>query len=91
MLNAEATTSLTITLPRATVDALESLAQRTGRDIAELTDEALAAFLGVQERHLAAIDEALAEADAGVPGVDHADVVAWVRSWGTSDELPPPE
>lgn len=90
MVNAQATTSLTVTLPRSTVEALEALAKQTGRDIAELADEALATYLSVQEWQMAAIAEAIAEADAGAPSFDHADIKAWVRSWGTPDELPPP-
>ena len=34
--------------------------------------------------------EAEAEADAGM-GVPHEDVVTWVKSWGTENELPMPE
>jgi predicted transcriptional regulator len=39
---------------------------------------------------LAAIAEGVAAADAG-DLVEHEDVVAWVRSWNTSGELPQPE
>ncbi len=34
--------------------------------------------------------EAEAEADAGM-GVPHDEVVAWVKSWGTANELPRPK
>jgi predicted transcriptional regulator len=34
---------------------------------------------------------AIAEADAGAPFVQHEHVAAWLRSWGTENELPPPE
>jgi predicted transcriptional regulator len=37
----------------------------------------------------AAIEEGIRDADAGRL-IPHADVVAWVRSWGTPDELPMP-
>jgi len=39
---------------------------------------------------LAAIEEGVAAVDAG-DLVNHEDVVAWVRSWGTPDELPQPK
>lgn len=34
---------------------------------------------------------AIAEADAGAPFIQHERVAAWLRSWGTENELPPPE
>ena len=39
---------------------------------------------------LAAVEEALDEAEAGVPSVPHKEVKQWLRSWGTPNELPPP-
>jgi len=39
---------------------------------------------------LAAIAEARAEIAAG-QGISHEAVKAWLRSWGSPDELPPPE
>lgn len=38
----------------------------------------------------AAIDVGIRDADAGRL-IPHAEVIAWVRSWGTPDELPMPE
>ena len=38
----------------------------------------------------ARIKEALDEARSGAPGVPHEEVVRWMESWGTDDELPPP-
>jgi hypothetical protein len=39
---------------------------------------------------MAAIEHGLRDAEAGRL-VAHADVVAWVESWGSADELPMPE
>ncbi len=72
------------------VAELDKLAAATGRSRAELTEEALAAYLDVQRWQIAGIEQAIREADAGEPGVAHEEVVAWVRSWGTDDERPPP-
>jgi predicted transcriptional regulator len=47
-------------------------------------------FVAMQEWQLAAIDEGLRAADAGRV-VAHEDVVAWVQSWGSPDELPMPK
>jgi predicted transcriptional regulator len=72
------------------VAELDKLAEATGRSRAELAEEALATYLDVQRWQAEGIEEAIREADAGEPGVAHDRVVAWVRSWGTDDELPPP-
>ena len=39
---------------------------------------------------LAAVDAGIADADAGRT-VPHEDVRRWLLSWGTENELPPPE
>jgi RHH-type transcriptional regulator, rel operon repressor / antitoxin RelB len=72
------------------VAELDKLAEATGRSRADLAEEALAEYLDVQRWQIAGIEQAIREADAGEPGVAHEEVVAWVKSWGTDDELPPP-
>jgi predicted transcriptional regulator len=84
------TTSLTIELPPDILESLESLAERTGRDVAVLASEAVMGYIALQQRHMAAVDEALAQADADAARYAHADVMAWLESWETPDELPPP-
>lgn len=44
---------------------LEELAEALGRDASKLADAVLRQFLDESERHLAAIDAGIAEADAG--------------------------
>ncbi|MBI1331156.1 MAG: CopG family transcriptional regulator [Alphaproteobacteria bacterium] len=39
---------------------------------------------------LAAVDEGLAEADAG-KGISYEKVRRWLLSWGSEKELPPPK
>jgi predicted transcriptional regulator len=46
--------------------------------------------LSAKEYKRQALDEAAAEADKGVFISDEA-MTAWVSSWGTENELPPPE
>lgn len=38
-----------------------------------------------------AVDEALADSEAGKPTVAHEDVSAWLKSLGTDQELPLPD
>jgi predicted transcriptional regulator len=82
--------TLTLHLPQDLLDDLTSLAERTGRDVAELAGEALVAYLDLQQRQTAAIAEAVAAADAGGPWIPHTDIVRWLESWETPAELPPP-
>ena len=46
--------------------------------------------MAVQEWQLAAIDEGIKAADAGRVAA-HEEVAAWVKSWGSPDELPMPK
>jgi RHH-type rel operon transcriptional repressor/antitoxin RelB len=85
------TETLTIRVPKSVLDELRSQAERTGRDVDELAGEALAAYLDLQEWQIAAIDEAIAEADSGAPLYAHEDVMRWLESWETRNELPPPQ
>jgi len=53
-------------------------------------EQAIREFVELQAWQLAAIDEGIADGDAGRL-VPHERVVAWVGSWGAADELPMPE
>lgn len=84
-----ATTTLTIEVPVAIGDRLEQLARAVSRSKNWLAQEALRAFLDLQEWQLRAIEKGVADADAGRL-VDHEGVAAWLESWGSDQELPPP-
>lgn len=84
------TVSLTVKLPRNLVERLNALADRTTWEASDYVREALAGYIPWQEREIAAIQEALDEADAGAPTYAHEDVMAWLESWETPNELPPP-
>lgn len=47
-------------------------------------------FIANEEAYLAAIDEALAEADKGV-FVSGEAIIEWLESWGTDNVKPSPE
>lgn len=84
------TGQLTIRLPKEYLAQLGNLAASTGRSKSALAGEALAVYLAAQEWQVAMIDEGVRAAGAGTKPVEHAAVVAWLRSWGTDDELPRP-
>jgi predicted transcriptional regulator len=78
-------------VPKQDLERVAALAQSTNRSKSELASEALAAYLAEEERQIAASRSAVEEADApGAVWIPHADVVAWVESWGTDNELPRP-
>jgi RHH-type transcriptional regulator, rel operon repressor / antitoxin RelB len=85
------TEPLTIHVSRADLDRLHALACSTQRSEADITSEALAVYLAAQEWQVAAIREGVEAADAGGPFLEHSAVAAWLESWGTDNELPPPE
>ena len=84
------TRPLTVRVPKADLDRLNALAQTTRRSKSDLASEALAAYLAVQDWHVAAIREAVDAADAGTASIPHERVAAWLQSWGSADELPRP-
>ena len=84
-------TTLTLRLSRELRDGLEALARSTGRTGADLAAEAIAAYVEHNAWITEEIERAVREADAGGPFVPHEEVEAWVRSWGTANELPRPK
>lgn len=69
---------------------LDSLAEQTHRSKSVIAAEAISAFVDLEEWQLDEARAGVADADAGRT-VAHEDVVRWVRSWGTKEELPPPQ
>ncbi|HVB68930.1 MAG TPA: CopG family ribbon-helix-helix protein [Acetobacteraceae bacterium] len=84
------TAPVSVRLEPALNDQLNAIASALDRPKSWVIDQALRDFVAVQQWQLAAIDEGIAAADAGRV-VAHEDVVAWVHSWGQSDERPMPE
>jgi predicted transcriptional regulator len=84
------TAPVSIRLDTDLSDQVTSIAAALDRPKSWVIEQAVRDFVAVQEWQLAAIDEGIKEADAGKL-IPHADVVAWVRSWGQPDELPMPK
>jgi len=83
--------TLTVRIPREHLERLRDMAKVTGCSKSELASEALADYLAAWEWRQEVIREAVAEADAGAKMIPHEDVVAWIESWGTANELPRPQ
>ena len=82
--------SKTFRLNPEIVERLDLLSASTNRSKTFLVEEALTDYLEREAWQVAEIAEAVAEADAGGPFVEHEKVDAWLRSWGKDDETPSP-
>ena len=83
-------TTITIRVSKTMKDRLENLAKETKRSKSSLAAEGIGAFVDLEERQIAGIKKALNSIDRGL-GATHDEVAAWVASWDTDDELPPPD
>ena len=82
---------VTVRLTPEVHERLEALARDTKRSKSHLASEAIETFVDLNAWQVAHINAALAEDEAGAPGVAHDEVVRWMGSWGTDHELPRPE
>jgi predicted transcriptional regulator len=69
---------------------LEQEAKIEDRSASNIAQRAIADYLDAKEYKREAIREAIAEADKGVFISEEA-MDAWINSWDTEKELPPPE
>lgn len=84
-------TTITVQIPSEVSDELEAMARDTDQSTTHLASEAISDFVKHNAWQVAHIKAALEEARSGRPGIPHHRVMEWMRSWGTSRELPPPE
>lgn len=68
---------------------LEKLASLTKRSKSWLTNEAVEQYLAAEEAFVAAVEEGLAEADAG-RRIPHGEASSYLRSLGSDTPLPRP-
>ena len=81
--------TFSVRLPAELRRAVDDFAKASRRSRSFVVKEAVTAYMDEQRAYLAAIDAAEREVEAGdtIPGDE---IVAWLRSWGKPDELPPP-
>lgn len=84
-------TTMTVRVPPEVSEKLEALARDTKRTKAYLAGEAIVAYVEQNAWQVARIKASLEDAISGSPGVPHAEVESWVRSWDTESEVPRPE
>jgi predicted transcriptional regulator len=83
-------TTFSIRLKPAVKRRLAKLAQKTGRSANFLISDAVESYIADQERMRSEIQQADRQVKTG-HYVRHEDMKAWLLSWGTSHELPPPK
>lgn len=89
-LNMAKSTTMTVRIPPEVSDKLDVLARDTKRTKAYLAGEAIASYVEHNAWQVARIKASFDDARSGSPGVPHATVEQWVKSWDTDSELPRP-
>jgi RHH-type transcriptional regulator, rel operon repressor / antitoxin RelB len=85
------TTTITVRLNSELKTQLEALAQSTQRSKSWLAAEAIAAYIEQESWQIQAIEAAVQQADAPeTEWIAHAEVSAWLQTWGTEDETSAP-
>jgi len=82
--------TLSIRLKSETKRRLAKLAAASGRSSNFLISDAVESYVPDQERLLAEFRQAERQVKSG-HYIKHEDMKAWLLSWGTESELPPPK
>lgn len=83
-------TTFTIRLKPGIKKRLTNLAKASGRSSSFLITDAAESYVTDQERMLAEVRLADRQVKSG-HFIRHSDMKAWLLSWGTDHELPPPK
>jgi RHH-type transcriptional regulator, rel operon repressor / antitoxin RelB len=89
MVNTKSAT-LSIRLKPEIKKRLAKLAKSSGRSSNFLISDAVESYVADQERMLADLRQADRQVKSG-HYIKHEDMKAWLLSWGTEHELPPPK
>src|ERR1700676_268495 len=84
------TNTLSVRLKTAVKKRLAHLAKASGRSSNFLISDAVESYVADQERMLAEMRQSDRQVKSG-HYVRHEDMKAWLLSWGTDRELPPPK
>jgi predicted transcriptional regulator len=82
--------TLSVRLKPETKKRLAKLAKASGRSSNFLISDAVESYVADQERMLAETRQGDREVKSG-HYIRHEDMKAWLLSWGTDHELPPPK
>jgi predicted transcriptional regulator len=79
-----------VRLSAETHEKLAKIAKSMDRPKSWLIEQAVEDYVSLQEWQAAAIQKGVESADRGEL-ISHEKMMAWIDSWGTNNELPPPE
>ncbi len=85
-----ATTAFSLRLDSKLRNRLEKEAKKTKRTAGFIANHAIRSYFQGLDQFNKELDEAVKEADKGIFISEEA-INAWMSSWGTENELPPPE
>ena len=80
-------TTMTVRITPAVSAKLRALARDTKRSKSYLASEAIASYVEQNAWQIEEIKQGLEEAKSDAPGVSHAQVEKWVRSWATKRKV----
>ena len=83
-------TTFSVRLKPETKRRLARLAKASGRSSNFLISDAVETYVADQERMLAEVRQGARQVKSG-HYIRHEDMKAWLLSWGTDHELPPPK
>ncbi len=82
--------TVSVRLDQTTLDRLGVIAKASGRSRGAVMTQALEQYATTEAWQVAAVREAMDELGRGEAGLlDHAEVAAWLNTWGTPDEPDP--
>lgn len=84
------TMPISVRLSRSLNKKLAEYAATEDRPKSWLIEQAVHDFIALREWQIAAIQEGVRQANAGLT-VPHEKVMAWIKSWGGPNELPMPK
>jgi RHH-type rel operon transcriptional repressor/antitoxin RelB len=85
-------TTITIRIDPKTKKRLEKLAQATDRSMSYFVGRALEQVIEHEEWQIGEIRRRVEIADRpGAKFIDHEDIEAWLKTWGTKHEKKPPK
>ena len=82
--------TFSLRIDRKLSDKLERRAKQAKRSKSSFAAIAIESYLEVRAQELAVIKQTRDAVRAGEPTLPNEDVVRWIKSWGTPDELPMP-
>lgn len=84
-------TMISARIPEKLGSKIEALARSSRRSKAFVVTEALEDYVKREAWHRKRIDEAVKQADESGEFISNEKMIAWLKSWGTNNKLPPPK